>query len=131
MKLVPLRKLDITEYDLISLFGNLLDNGMEAAKQVMEGKLDLNIAQYKEYLKIELVNSKPGNAMPVKNGFRTTKKYEKGHGIGTRIIREVVEKNKGWIKYQDQGEQMKVEVVLELPSGDETRNISPKTSNIL
>lgn len=98
----------ITEYEFVSLFANLLDNAIEAAKETEEKEVTLSLERQQGYLKITVSNSKLPERKPVEEGFKTTKKDKKNHGIGSRIIRDIVEKHGGRITYHDEGDKMRV-----------------------
>lgn len=105
---------DISEYDLISLFANLLDNAIDAAEQTKMPVVDLKIENWQGYLKISITNSKPVSVMPLQSNFRTTKKEAGKHGIGNRIVKEIVENRDGRILYEDKGNCMRVVVLMVL-----------------
>ena len=109
---VSFREINVSEYELVSLFANLISNAIEAAEQTDERKISLLTEKKQGYLKIELSNSKAVGQKPLRDGFRTTKKVQKNHGIGNRIIREIVEENGGRISYQDEGGKMVALVVI-------------------
>lgn len=105
---------DISEYDLVSLFANLLDNAIEAAEQTEIPVVNLNVEKWQGYLKITITNSKPVSAVPLQNSFRTTKRDAGKHGLGNRIVKEIVENRDGRIQYEDEGNCMKVVVLMDL-----------------
>lgn len=105
---------DISEYDLISLFANLLDNAIEAAQQTEIPVVELKIENWQGHLKISITNSKPVSVMPLQSNFRTTKKDNEKHGIGNRIVKEIVENRDGRIQYEDKGDCMRTVVIIAL-----------------
>lgn len=105
---------NISEYDLVSLFANLLDNAIEAAWQTKTPTVELKVENWQGYLKITITNSKSASVMPLKNNFRTTKKDSGKHGIGNRIVKDIVESRDGWIQYEDKGAYMKTAVIMAL-----------------
>lgn len=102
----------ISEYELVSLFANLLDNAIEASKNAVKKEMSLNVKKQQGFLKIVVKNTKITMQEPIKNNFKTTKKDKKNHGIGNKIIRGIVEKQGGRITYSDEGESMKVVVLI-------------------
>jgi len=104
----------LTEYELISLFANLLDNAIEAAKMTEEKTVNIAVEKQQGVLKITVSNSKLAEQKPLESDFKTTKTDKKKHGIGSRIIRDIVEVNGGRITYYDEGEQMRVVVLMQL-----------------
>lgn len=107
-----LGSINITEYELVSLFANLLDNAMEAAEKTDEKKMFLTMEIQQGFLKIVLRNSKLENEAPLKTQFETTKKDKKKHGIGSRIIREIVNSHDGRIRYTDHGTEMETVIFI-------------------
>lgn len=95
-------KLPFTDSESCSLFGNLLDNAIEACEQIKgeERRVNLYLKYQGEMLFIDISNNidKP----PVnKNGkWQTTKKDKKIHGYGLKSVEEIVKKYDGEIAYQ-------------------------------
>lgn len=104
----------ITEYEFVSLFGNLLDNAIEAAKETEEKTVKLVVEKQQGVLKIKVSNSKLVERKPLENDFKTTKKDKKNHGLGRRIVRDIVEVHGGRVSYHDDREQMRVVVLMQL-----------------
>ncbi len=107
-----LGSINITEYELVSLFANLLDNAVEAAIKTTEKKIFLTMEMQQGFLKIVLRNSKLENEAPLKTQFETTKKDKKKHGIGSRIIKEIVNDHDGRIRYIDHGTEMETVIFI-------------------
>lgn len=105
----------ILEYDLVSLFANLLDNAIEAAQKTPKGEISLCVEKTGGYLKLTLINSKLKKEKPIKNKFKTTKADKKHHGIGSRIIREIVDTYDGRISYKDEDSRLRTIILLQMP----------------
>ena len=103
----------ITEYEFVSLFANLLDNAIEAAKETEEKAVKLAVEKQQGVLKITVSNSKRAEQKPLEDNFKTTKKDKKNHGIGNRIVRDIVEVHGGRITYHDEGTKMRVVVLMQ------------------
>ena len=85
----------IQGYEMVVLFGNLLDNALEALEKVENRYLYVGITVDKGVLLIRIKNTFDGK-MVQKNGIiKTRKKEAKLHGIGLRNVREIVEKYNG------------------------------------
>ncbi len=84
--------INISDYDLISLCSNLLDNAIEACVKLPEGERFATFYLYekKDYLCFDVMNT----AKEV--SFRTTKKDAKEHGYGMEIIASIAEKYHGY-----------------------------------
>ena len=107
-------EIKISEYELVSLFANLLDNAIEAAKNAEKKKVSIDIKKQQGFLKIVVKNTKLSTQKPVENNFKTTKKDKKRHGIGNYIIRNIVELKGGRINYYDEGDSMSIVALLEM-----------------
>ncbi len=108
-------KLTISDMDLTSMLGNLLDNSLRAIEEVNEnGKksvLCLNLNYTKGRLMLRIENSYL--AVKVFQGkFQTTKREQKGHGIGLESVKEVVSKYNGILKISCEKDLFIVEAVL-------------------
>ena len=105
----------VKEIDIVSMFGNVLDNAFEAA-----GKVDASSVIFRMFMHekgkmciIKVVNDY-GEDIIEKNGVvQTTKKEEGIHGIGLKSIAKTAEKYKGSFSYYT--EDKKFYAVLILP----------------
>lgn len=112
-QIISLKDMVAKEYDMVSLFANLFDNAIEACERSMgEKNISFSMERKKDYLVISLENSKNPEDTPVKNGFATIKTRKEGHGLGTKVIKEIVEKYDGYIEYEDLKNHMKVKSAL-------------------
>ncbi len=104
----------ISDMDLISLIGNLLDNALEAARRLPEGerKVFFTIREEKGALLFCCKNRKSREEHPLKRGFATGKADHFLHGLGRKIIQEIVEKYYGVLEDRDNGEWLETEVLL-------------------
>lgn len=109
-----LGEISITEYELVSLFANLLDNAIEAAEKTEKKEIHLSMEKQQGYLRIVLRNSKLESINPIKSDFKTTKANKKLHGIGNRIIRDIVNNHNGRIKYEEKGKELVAIVLVEI-----------------
>lgn len=99
--------IEVDRKDLCALFSNLLDNALESA----EREIRLSAKTNRGMLFILCENDY--SVIPVEEGgsFITEKADKERHGWGTRIIRQIVEKYDGSIKY-DVGECFRVEIMI-------------------
>jgi len=91
----------IDDRDLVLLFSNLLNNAFEAACKAIDDKYVVVKVEEKENGLLVLVrNSYYGEIVEKLDGdFVTTKDDKKNHGMGVRIIKNVVEKYGGKVKF--------------------------------
>lgn len=103
--------------DVCSLLSNLLDNAIEAAAAsgCEKPHVHLTIRPKQAYLFIHQENSVSA-AVPMDQllSLKTTKKNRELHGFGTKIIRRVVDKYSGSIKYAMKDGCFVTDVMLEL-----------------
>lgn len=85
-------------YDLNMLVMNLCDNAIEAAAKVKDGFVRLKIVRKKAYLQIEAENSTIFNVMEKNPDFVTNKGKKDVHGLGIKIVKNIVEKYDGVYK---------------------------------
>ena len=115
--LVP-HQLPIADEDLCSLLSNLMDNAIEAA--AVSGKpephVNITIRPKQEYLFIHQENSVSDDIPASRRlSLETTKKDNRElHGIGTRIIRKIVDAYGGSVKYAMADGLMTTNVMVEL-----------------
>lgn len=83
------------ELDLYTLFGNALDNAIEANKKISDEKkrwISVQIQNKKGILLVEIVNPYEGNLTYDNNHLpRTSKQDVQNHGFGTKSIKNMIE----------------------------------------
>lgn len=86
----------IDDLEFCSVFGNLMDNAIEAAKEVKENPKILVLIKTKGVLYISVRNTVKDSEMekPFRHNY-TTKEDALLHGFGISCIRELVDKNGG------------------------------------
>ena len=86
----------IENIDLCSIFSNLLDNALEAARNIRDGEIELSSWSEAGYFFIKCVNSYAGKASLVKkNGKKFASTKGSGRGLGLSIIESVAGKYDG------------------------------------
>ena len=108
---------NISDMDLCSLLGNLLDNAIEACCKLDEDKrkLQIEIKPYNNMLSIYMQNSSDGNYHynPIDGSLLTTKNKEKNeHGIGLKRIIEIVEKYDGIIDINPEENTFSISILI-------------------
>lgn len=106
--------LDFEPNDIVAIFGNLLDNALEAVGKVDGDKfIDLYCEYDRGIIFIVIKNSYDGNLSVSDNKYQTTKSYEKSmHGIGLQSIKATVEKYNGEINVEHNDSEFKVHTIL-------------------
>lgn len=112
-----LPNLPFSDTEYVGLFGNLLDNAMEAASKTENPWVKLeSFARGGQWL-LKVTNSKPAMDKPLECAMATTK--GSGHGLGTKIISKIVKRHKGAVEYKDLGETFEAMVVFSAAEGSE------------
>ena len=91
----------ITDYDLTTLFCNLLDNAVEAACIVPDSFIDITVAKREKtpFIVITIVNSCINNFLLQQDTrLTTTKSDTTAHGFGLKSIHRAIEKYQGNLK---------------------------------
>ena len=101
--------LTVSELDLCTVIGNLLDNAMDACMElpVEERLIRIYMEMKGNYLYISVINTAGGKK---KSNFRTTK--GEGHGFGLKRIDMIVEKYGGYITRASEDGAFSTEVLL-------------------
>lgn len=102
--------LNFTDAEYVGLFGNLLDNAMEAAAKTEQPWVRLTSAVSGGQWIIKAENSKRAAEKPLERAMESTK--GSGHGIGLKIISRIVKQHKGVIEYEDAGDAFHVMIVF-------------------
>lgn len=97
--------------DMGVLYGNLLDNAIEAAMAVEQEKRYVHVeSKFQEgRLLLSIKNSKPSGTSSCQ---QTSKKDKIKHGRGIRSVRKVAEKYGGELLLKDQGEHFEAVLLL-------------------
>lgn len=104
----------INEFDLNVLLGNLLDNSIEALKNVKERYLYIGISFRNNMLLIRVWNSFDGVLNKKGRNYISRKKEKEQHGIGLKNVHEIVRKYDGEINVHIEKNVFKVDIILYL-----------------
>jgi two-component system, LytTR family, sensor histidine kinase AgrC len=89
--------------NLTIILGNLLENALDACKQISEGKrtIDLSVTYSKGILYIIVKNTYINEPIRNRNGiFLTTKKDRINHGLGLTSVEQAIEPYHGEVLYE-------------------------------
>lgn len=105
------KKMSIESGDMGVLYGNLIDNAIEACAKVQGNNRFVDVeTKYQEgKLLIVIRNSKNPERNP---DFKTTKEDKRRHGRGLRSVRRVAEQYGGNLLLEDEGDTFKVSLLL-------------------
>lgn len=97
----------INDADKISIFGNLLNNAMEAVIQCEEEKRKISVQLYmaNDYMLYFEVKNTWNQKSKISDGkYLTTKRDEHNHGLGISIVQELALQYGGSLDIQEDGE---------------------------
>ncbi len=109
----------MTDADVYSLFGNILDNATEAVERLPEDKrqIGLNVRRTGYFTAITAYNGYEGK-IKFENGLPVTAKEDKAyHGFGLRSVRRTAEKYGGTMLIESEGGVFCVKILLPVPHG--------------
>lgn len=106
------REIKMESIEIVSLFYNLLNNAIEAAKQSLSKEITITIKSSKNSVAIKLENS-VSNEFNIEDiyNYRTSKNDKKNHGIGLVNMNKIIEKYDGFINYHVE-EQLISEIII-------------------
>ena len=91
--------LPIADPDLCALFGNAVDNAIEAAKDAADKRITIRARADKGLLMLRVTNAYAGKREEKTDGlFATTKANKRAHGFGLRGMREIAVRNGGTLE---------------------------------
>jgi len=100
----------IKPIDATTIFGNLLDNAIEAAEKAVGDKhIYVKIGSYHQMIVIKIENS--SNVVTWRNGLPVSKKG-KGRGIGLLNVKNSIEKYDGNLKLKQEKQKFTAELFL-------------------
>ncbi|GBK62736.1 ATP-binding protein [Paenibacillus macerans] len=96
------------------IFGNLLDNAIEACDKVTEGEkeINLNIKYCQAQLYIEISNS--FNPKVTGRRLATNKLNRREHGFGLKSIKQIVQRNSGILDIKTNENKFYVSILLQV-----------------
>lgn len=101
-------------FDVNTVLGNLLENAIEAAVQTEEQSLEISVRYDRGFLQINMKNSCPNHLQKLDNGYATTKKDKRNHGLGLKNVKRIVDKYHGELELREQEGIFFTNVVLYL-----------------
>lgn len=108
----PVVRLYMEEQEICSLFGNLLDNAIEACSPIKdaEKRIEIKIKQFNQMLSIKISNTFEIPPKKKDGFFESLKENKKEHGYGLKIVQRIVERYEGVITYEEDGNTFIVKI---------------------
>lgn len=103
---------NILEYDVTVIVGNLLENAVSAVLESDERKMTVSITQSLDSIVIFVDNSYSGKIINNDGIFKTTKSDQKEHGYGLLNVEKSLEKYNGEIRFSYDEKNFSVAVVI-------------------
>lgn len=102
----------ISDYDLCGIFGNILDNAMEAVKGAEEPVISLFISNQMNMLYISCENTYEGELKRRGDKFITTKGDTEHHGFGIARVKEIAKLYHGEVNISTENGRFLIEILL-------------------
>lgn len=118
VKADPVGQIHLTDKEICSVFGNLLDNAVEACEKTEQRWIEVSIIRHKQILQIRVTNS--AMEVPKKEGrrFLTWKQDTQMHGLGLQSVEMIVRKYDG--DMQIEYDEKKFEVYVTFFGGQQS-----------
>lgn len=84
------QNIEIQDSHLCSLILNLIDNAIEASVEIPDAEIKIDIKMIKAYLYITISNKVERDILKNNAGLATTKADKEEHGLGIKIIKDIV-----------------------------------------
>ena len=103
----------IDDLEFCTVFGNLMDNAIEAEWKVTGKKeIIIFVEEKMGYLRLEIQNKIEKSVLNENSSLNTTKKDTSSHGIGHKSVKRTMQKVGGALKYYETGDLFCAEAVF-------------------
>ncbi|MDC7288788.1 ATP-binding protein [Blautia schinkii] len=102
----------VPEIHFLTIFYNLFDNGLEAAGQCSVQERYLIVTAYTDGQGLYLTIENSASSDWPRGHFATTKKDKRNHGLGLKIVRDIVKKDHGRIYIKEEDSRFTAEIFL-------------------
>lgn len=111
--------LPFPDQDLCALLLNLLDSAIDASirEPARPGsrEIAITLGQTKNFLRVEISNRTSTDVLKENRSLHTTKTDKANHGIGLQVVRSIVDKYDGMLRYDSSRDRFAVSVLLQFP----------------
>ena len=108
----------MTSFELCALFGNALDNAIEATAQLEDQALReiaLKVSYDRNLMVMRLTNNFAGGLSKKGRRLATTKKEAEGHGFGMESIDDIAKRHGGAMSYEAENGVFALNIVVPVP----------------
>lgn len=103
----------IDDLEFCTVFGNLMDNAIEAERKVTGKKeIIIFVEEKMGHLRLEIQNKIEKSVLNENSSLNTTKKDTSSHGIGHKSVKRTMQKVGGALKYYETGDLFCAEAVF-------------------
>lgn len=103
----------IPDFELVTIFGNMLDNALTAASKCKDGFIELKVLERGGYLEIDCINNHMEHIEKEDEHFVTTKTNQPElHGLGLISLRKTVAKLRGELDIDYTDEQFHMNMLI-------------------
>ena len=103
---------DIEDRDLACLFGNILDNAIEAISELEEKRIEIIFSVENASRMIIFKNTIGKSVLKTNPDLRSTKNDSSSHGFGHKIVEKIVKDHRGMIDYFEEGDMFGVQIIF-------------------
>ena len=103
---------DIEDRDLACLFGNILDNAVEAISELEEKRIEILFSVENASRMVIIKNTIGKSVLKVNPELKSTKKDGSAHGFGHKIVEKIVADHHGMIDYFEEDDMFGVQIIL-------------------
>lgn len=104
----------IDELDIAVLFGNMLDNAIDAVKSIADKTVEIRFSRFNDFFNIHISNPIEESVLKSNPNLLTSKKGE-GHGWGLKSVQSIVEKYSGLFDCYEQNNKFTVHISFSKP----------------
>lgn len=104
--------IEMDDLELCLIFLNLLDNAIEAERNIDTPIIKFNIFQNAGYICFKIENIVDKDVLSINPTLTTTKKNKNIHGIGLRSVREIIDNHDGIFNITQNDKWFSVEIML-------------------
>ena len=113
VKVVVPPMLPFKDNDLVSLLTNMIDNALENYKSESNEEITIQIFKQNDFIRFLVSN--PTDVKKLSRGnLTTTRKTGRGHGYGTKIIRNIAKEYNGYVQFGVEGNRFVCDAVLDV-----------------
>ncbi len=97
--------------DMTTIFGNILDNAIEASEKAVEKRISLKIRPFNGFIYVQLINTFEGKVVLNAKGHPISKRGEQ-HGIGLENVEKALKKYNGNMKISTNDNEFMMELIF-------------------